>query len=292
MAEKSKAVAVIDTKKKLGSLETAYALFQQKKGAIASVAAKQLDPERMLRVALSSIRKVPKLLECSGESMMAALMQAAQWGLEPDGRNAHLIPFGREVQLIPDYKGLIALARRSGEISTIYAEVACEDDKFDYQLGTDPLIVHKPTDGDRGEATHYYAVCKFKDGGTQFVVMSKNQAMAHGKKYSKSFDRKDSPWKTEPDAMGKKTCIRQLTKYLPLTPELQDAVEHSYKEDSSKIIEAEPFEYLPPEQTASDAKVGETPVRTPKKIEAEADPAPEADEVGVEPDNDDGGMFS
>ena len=95
---------------------------------IAKVLPKHLTPERMTRVALTATMKNPKLLECTPESLMNALLVCSQAGLEPDGRLAHLIPYGNVVQVIFDYKGLVTLALRNGA-ETVYADKVCEFDE-------------------------------------------------------------------------------------------------------------------------------------------------------------------
>ena len=112
---------------------------------------KHMDADRMARIALTTIRTNPQLLECTVPSLMGAVMQAAQLGLEP-GLIGHcyFVPFWnnkkkqREVQFIIGYKGMIDLARRSGHIESIYAHCVYENDEFEYELGLHPKLVHKP----------------------------------------------------------------------------------------------------------------------------------------------------
>lgn len=112
---------------------------------------KRMTVERMLRVAFTCISTTPKLLDCHPRSLMAAVMQCAQLGLEPGILgHAYLIPFENrrkgivEVQIMPGYRGLLKLARNTGEVSTVFAECVYRGDKFTYQRGTDPKIDHVP----------------------------------------------------------------------------------------------------------------------------------------------------
>jgi len=187
-----------------------------------------ITPERITRIALTTIRTNPALQECSPGSLLGAVMQSAQLGLEPGlVGHCYFVPFWnnkekrREVQFIIGYKGMIDLARRSGHIQSIYAHTVHEADTFDYELGLHPKLVHKPATGQKGEMTHVYAVAHFKDGGYQFEVFSK-QDIENVRKRSKSKD--NGPWKTDYEEMAKKTVIRRMWKYLPISIEIQKQV--------------------------------------------------------------------
>ncbi|KRT94819.1 recombination protein RecT [Bacillus glycinifermentans] len=195
-----------------------------------------ITPERITRIALTTIRTNPALQECSPASLLGAVMQSAQLGLEP-GLIGHcyFVPFNRkikgkngapdqwvkDVQFIIGYKGMIDLARRSGHIESIYAHTVHEADEFVYELGLHPKLIHKPATGHRGEMTHVYAVAHFKDGGYQFEVFSK-QDVENVRKRSKSKD--NGPWQTDYEEMAKKTVIRRMWKYLPISIEIQSQV--------------------------------------------------------------------
>lgn len=198
-------------------------LLEKAKPQLALALPKHLTADRLLRVALTAVQRTPDLLNCDRLSLLGAIMQAAQLGLEPDGvlGHAYLVPFGSQVQLIPGYKGLIALARRSGEISSIAAHVVYERDQFIYAYGLDEKLIHVPAATDeRGKAVYAYAVARFKDGGHAFEVMSFQQIEAI-RKLSRAATR--GPWVTHWDEMARKTVIRRLAKYLPLSVEFQRA---------------------------------------------------------------------
>lgn len=205
----------------------AYMLKEQFK-AIKSALPKHMTPERMCRVALNTIRRTPQLLECAPETMVAAIVEASALGLEIDMRGqAYLVPFQnkktgrREVQLIPGYKGLADLAFRSGRVSSIFAEVVCENDKFAFSMGLEPKLEHTPSLEERGTLKAVYAVARMKDADPQFVVLGRGD-IEKIKKASKAGNF--GPWKDWEDEMWKKTAIRRLCKMLPLSPEMQRAV--------------------------------------------------------------------
>lgn len=202
---------------------------------IQAVAAKHLTPERMVKVVLGAASRNPLLLECTPVSVVKAVLQAAELGLEPGGAlgDFYLVPFKngktgqREVQGIPGYRGLISLARRSGEIANLYAEAVYEGDEFEVSYGLDLNLAHKPNfESDQREDPRHlrfvYAVARFKDGTNQFVVLSRKQIEGLRRR-SKASD--SGPWVTDYEEMAKKTAIRRLAKYLPLSPEMGKALE-------------------------------------------------------------------
>ncbi|WP_209121553.1 recombination protein RecT [Alkalihalobacillus sp. BA299] len=180
---------------------------------------KHMDADRMARIALTTIRTNPKLLQCELPSLMGAVMQAAQLGLEPGlVGHCYIIPYGKEATFIIGYKGMIDLARRSGNIESIYAHVVYENDEFEYELGLQPKLVHKPATKNRGKMIYAYAVAHFKDGGYQFEVMDMEEIE---KRRDRSKASKNGPWVTDFEEMAKKTVIRHMWKYLPISVEIQ-----------------------------------------------------------------------
>lgn len=180
-----------------------------------------ITPERFTRIAMTAISTNPKLAECTPNSFMGALMNAAQLGLEPNTPlgQAYLIPFknkGRlECQFQLGYKGLIDLAYRSGEFQNVYAKEVYEEDEFSYEYGLEPKLVHKPYIGEeRGDVIFYYAVFRLGNGGFGFEVMSRADVLAHAKRFSKAYV--SGPWQTDFDAMARKTVLKKVLKYAPI----------------------------------------------------------------------------
>lgn len=183
-----------------------------------------MNADRMLRVAMTSIQRNPRLLDCTQQSLIACVMTAASLGLEVDGvtGQAYLVPYGRVCTLIPGYQGLMSLARRSGDISTITVDVVYEKDSYRIVKGLNPVLEHIPfAEDDPGAMVAVYAVCKLKDGGVQFEWMWRWQ-VEKIRKRSKAAN--DGPWVTDYDAMAKKTVIRQLCKMLPKSVELAKVI--------------------------------------------------------------------
>lgn len=198
-------------------------IYQQKK-AIEIALPKSFDAERFTRIVLTEVRRNPTLLRCNPMSLLGAMMLSAQLGLElgPLG-HAYLVPFGQEVTFIIGYRGMIALARRSDQLSTIQAYAVHEGDEFSYNLGLNPDIKHVPADGDNRALTHVYAIAKYKDGGSNFVVLTKGQVDSYMAR-SPSRNAKTSPWKSDYEAMALKTAIRRLFPWLPVAVEFAQAV--------------------------------------------------------------------
>lgn len=222
-----------------------------------------MKPERLARIVMTTVQKNPKLLECTQESFLGCVLSCAALGLEPDGLlgQAYLVPYkdyksGKTIcTLIPGYKGLVKLARQSGEVSTIDAHEVRIGDNFEYRYGSDPYLRHQPAecpiieaalkeDGPAvkmpdpnwrpGEITHFYAITKLRDGTVQFVVMPRWEVdeIRDGSDNYKSAKKNGykSPWDDDQDypEMGKKTAIRRLSKLIPASVEkdnmLQKAV--------------------------------------------------------------------
>ena len=189
-----------------------------------------LTPERFTRMALSAINNTPELANCTPMSFIAALMNAAQLGLEPNTPlgQAYLIPYKNkgvlECQFQLGYKGLIDLAYRSGQIQVIQAQTVREFDYFEYQYGLDSKLVHRPGTGDRGEITFIYGLFKLNNGGYGFEVSNKEDMDAFASRYSKSFGSRYSPWTENYEDMAKKTVIKRALKYAPVAGGFQKAL--------------------------------------------------------------------
>lgn len=198
------------------------------KDQITAALPRHMTPDRMARLALTVIRKNPMLAKADPVSLFGAIIQASQLGLEP-GIHAHLVPFKNntlkiiEVQMIADYRGLMALARRSKKITRFNASVVRENDKFEYELGSNENLFHRPAQKNRGDIIGAYAIAWFDDPiiPAQFRYMPKED-IDKIRKRSKMGDK--GPWVTDYEAMAMKTPVRQLCKFLPVSIELDEAV--------------------------------------------------------------------
>ena len=232
--------------------ETIGALLTRMKGQFAMALPKHITPDRFMRVALTAINKTPKLANCTRESLLACLMDCSALGIEPDGRLAYLIPYGDQCTLIVGYKGIVELARRSGEIADIHADIVCANDQFEYSFGSEGKLVHKPKLGDRGDVIAVYSFAKLKDGSASYEVMDRAEVDAI-KNRSKASG--NGPWKTDWNEMAKKTVFRRHSKWLPMSSEkMQEALEKDF-DLPSDIVDM--------------SRVGKPVVQEPKAIEAQ-----------------------
>jgi recombination protein RecT len=207
--------------------ENIRGLLKKSMGQLQMALPRHMDANRLFRVAMTSIQKTPDLLNCDPISLVGAVIQCAQLGLEPDGvlGHAYLVPFSGKVTFIAGYRGLIDLARRSGQIESIAAHIVHDGDTFDFAYGLNERLDHKPVlaaeDTPEAPVVAVYAYAKLKDGGFAFEVMSKGQVEAVR---GRSKAGKNGPWVTDWEEMARKTVIRRLCKYLPLSVEFATAV--------------------------------------------------------------------
>jgi len=240
------------------------------KSQLAAALPRHMTADRMIRIVTTEIRKNPTLAQCNTQSFVGAVVQCSQLGLEPGGAlgHAYLLPFEKrkkgadgkwytesvDIQLIIGYRGMIDLARRSGQIVSLSARVVRSGDDFAYEYGLEEKLHHRPGDDESSPITHVYSVAKLKDGGVQFEVMSANQVnQIAGQSKSVKKDNSGnidwgntkSPWATHWEEMAKKTVIRRLFKYLPVSIEMQKAVildekaESDIDQDNASVISAE-----------------------------------------------------
>ena len=236
--------------------KTMQAYIKAMEPAIKKALPSVITPERFTRMVLSALSSMPKLAECSPQSFLAAMMTAAQLGVEPNTAlgQAYLLPYRNhgqmECQFQLGYKGLIDLAYRSGEVSVIQAHTVYENDVFEYELGMDPKLRHVPAKTDRGEAVAYYAMFKTKDGGYGFEVMSVDDVQRHAQRYSKSYGSGSSPWRSNFDEMAKKTVLKRALKYAPLKSDFVRGV----AQDETIKAELSDEMYAVPDETVFEAE--------------------------------------
>lgn len=196
------------------------------KKQIAAALPKHITPDRMARIMMTTIRTNPKLAFCSEASLLGAILQAAQLGLEPNTPlgECFLIPYGNECTFQLGYKGILKVAYNSNQYKKIFAEEVYPTDKFRHTKGLYPILEHEDVYPRKGEPSFYYGAYHTINGGDHFVVWERNEVIAHGKKYSQSYNKAGSPWQKNFDAMAKKTTIIDVLRYGPKSIELQQAI--------------------------------------------------------------------
>lgn len=271
------------------SVKPLKTMIEEASKELARALPEHMRAERLVRIALTNIRMVPQLAECTPESFLGALFTAAQLGIEPVAGRGYLLPFYNskkkpdgtwhkvlEAQFVLGYRGLSELFYRHEKSLMLNWGVVKEKDSFDYQLGTESYLRHHPFNGDRGPTVGFYVIADLGKA-KPFHYMSLDECLEHGKKHSKTYDKKanaffeSSPWATNRDAMCLKTVLIQLCKVLPLSFELQQAIEHDeasheYRQGVGNILET-------PNNTNWDE---------PKQIEEPAEPAKGKDGKPIE----------
>lgn len=206
-------------------------MIEKLKPQIERALPKHITAERLARVALTAVRNNPTLQQADAYSLMGSIMQSAQLGLEPNTPlgECYIIPYKNgktgkyEAQFQMGYKGLVTLAFRSGQYRRLVARAVDEADEFDYSYGLNEDVHHVPARQPSGNTAYYYALYELDNGGSSFVVWSKEQVIQHMKHYSKGYDRKDSAWQTAFDQMAKKTVLIDLLRYAPKQVEIAEA---------------------------------------------------------------------
>ncbi len=201
---------------------------------IAEILPKHVRAERIIKSALVAVNRQPKLLECTQSSIMKAIMEASELGLDPSGGTlgqGYLVPFNNKVKgadgretwvsqatFIPGYRGLCDLARRGGEVRMIESHVVFQGDEFEYEMGTSRKLRHVRRDENEEDKdiTHGYSIAWLGENEYQFEVMTRRQ-IEKIRARSKAKDK--GPWVTDFSEMCRKTVIRRLIKYLPISSE-------------------------------------------------------------------------
>ena len=270
----------------LARMDTLRNILEKSAPKLAEVAPKHLKVDRMIRILLAATMRNPKLLQCSQESILQFALKCSETGLEPIGAGgAWPVPYENrnagtvELQFIPDYRGLINAAKRAGCIKDAYAEVVKANDDFDYELGLELRLTHKPARGNRGDLESAYCIIVFPDDTRRFVVMDADE-IAGIRSRSKASNY--SPWQTDEAEMWKKTVVRRAMKpFSGASPELTAAIEAdnaasgiTFERESIQMPKAKPATTeLPAGEPAQDPEPGfvvDTPQRTLAKALADA----------------------
>jgi recombination protein RecT len=225
--------------------------------------------DRFVRVTLTAVQTNPNLLSADRRTLFAAATKAAQMGLLPDGREGAIVTFKDQAQWMPMVAGIMKLVRNSGEISTWSVQAVYENDTFDFCLGDEEHITHKPNLANRGKLIAVYSIVTMKDGEKSREVMSVEDVLAIK---ARSRSGSSGPWVSDFAEMAKKTVIRRHSKRLPLSTDIDGVL----KEDDELFM---------PEPAAPEAaQAAEAPSasKRPSRLQkvAEQAPAP-ADDDGV-----------
>jgi recombination protein RecT len=232
-------------------------------------AAAGIDADRLKLVALTAFTRSPELMACEPVSVARAIVEAGQLGLEPTGLlgGAYLVPRGGKATLMVGYRGLVMLAKRSGEVQRVEARVVRERDAFEYGYGLEPWLTHVPSrEPDPGDWVAAYAVIVYNHGERQFDVMTYAEIEAIRQRSSAG---RSGPWVTDWPEMAKKTVLRRLLKLAPLTINV-----------AAKLDELDPeVEEVSPRRSGQ-TRQAELRQQLQAQLEGEYGHAPEARQVG------------
>ena len=262
-------------------LTTTRDLLNKMRPELETALPKHLNVDRMCRVAMTLVQRVPKLLDVDQRSFLGGIMKAAQLGLEPDGALglAWLLPYGNEAQLIIGYQGWADLVRRSDHISNFVSQVVYSQDHFEYQE-VPPLLLHKrpwpPVEVTQGDAVAAYCWVQLKDGGVHFEVMSRKKIEGHMKRSAAVQKKRPTPWKHDLDWewMWRKTAIIQCCKLLP------KSIEYVY--EAARLAEAESTGHSQHLDGVLDTTAEEVPATEPTPEDDEETAARDALQADVE----------
>lgn len=244
-----------------------------KRSAIARSLPSHVPMARFERNLSNVLMQTPKLMKCDPRLVFREVSKIAALGLycDPALGEAYLITGWNarekreEPQIRIGYRGLMKLARQSGEIASLYAHEVYANDRIECHLGADKRLIHEPVlFGDRGPVIGYYAVVKYKGGETDFEPMTMDQIYAirersDGWKAYKAGRVKSTPWATDEEEMAKKTALRRLCKRIPQSPDLADAwkLEDAGEErmvdvtpDKPRLTAAQALEQMPADDAA------------------------------------------
>lgn len=235
-------------------------LIRESYDELRSALPKYLTPERMIRIALTTLRMSPKLYECQPKSFLACLFQAAQLGLEPSSSGeCYFIPYqtkqGWLAQFQIGYQGMIKLFWNHPDAASIKAEVVYDTDNFEHDLANGTIKHSRKYDKRKkiltgkpiGKPIGYYSIVKLKNGNSIVELMTYDEVMEHAIRFSKCYSKKDNrfiagtPWAEHFDAMALKTVIKKLYKLLPKSVEMIRALQ--WDETARTDIDNNPIQY-------------------------------------------------
>lgn len=214
--------------------DTALQWLQSRATYFTDALPRHIDQQHFMAVALSVM---PSLEKCTHASVHQAFLACARFGLEPDGRQAAIIPYGDVATFQPMYQGYIELMYRHPRVDSVHFGWIRERDQWDY-TPTEPSpadFFHKPrvdlTDDERGPVILAYAFAWIDGRRSQAILLNRQQAQQIRDKYSKAYKKaerqntKDSPWHTDFDAMWAKSCVLRLRKVVPTSTELAELLQ-------------------------------------------------------------------
>lgn len=278
----------------------AETIIPRLRDVMSEAARRYLTPERIAKVALTAASRQPKLYQCTGASLMLAFMKAAEWGLEPNGYHAHLIPrWNRQINdkkgayeahYQTDYKGLVELLHRTGKVVRVEAQVIHENELggFCFVVGARPHVSFQPLlTGEKGKPVGAYALIELTTGGIVPEYMQLDEIEAVRKR---SASANDGPWVTDYEMMCRKTVLRRCAKLAPLC-EVAQLIAAETADEAETIDTPATVEPIKPGRS----RFGPPPrhmaefIHPPAPQAVEQAPAPEAQPTAAQTETDQSG---
>lgn len=205
------------------------------KAKLENALGKSIPTKSYIQAAMNAIRKDGRLQQCEPASLFEALLGAAGLQLVVGSAlgHAYLVAYKDQCTLIIGYRGLIELATRGGKVRNVEARTVHEDDEFEFEFGMHPRLVHKPcvaTTKTKANLTAVYAVAHLEDGTPVFDVLYPHEIEA-ARMCSQSGKKNSGPWGAHYLEQARKTAVRRLAKYLPLSAEVQAAIREDEKRE-------------------------------------------------------------
>ena len=259
---------------------------------LAEVCGAVMKPQDLVRLTLMAASRQPEIMRCTKTSVLRALMDAAALGIKPGGLmgRGYLVPRARnwkddngrwhkelELHFDPGWRGLIDIARRSGQIRRIEAHVVFESDEFEVQRNPFTTIRHVPNEGkDPGAIRAAYAVAQFADGSEQIEIVWRRDI-----DQIRALGAAKGPWDTWAPEMARKTAVRRLCKYLPYDPILERALEAATDAEAEEAIGRDVLPTVevdrPPQAKRLASKIASRKVAAPEEGTVPAAAAPLVD---------------
>lgn len=298
MSENNRQVAVFRKPKDL------MEYLQRSSASLKAALPKHLNPDRMLRLAVTCFSQTPALQQCSGQSILASIIVAGQLGLEPGiAGQGYLVPYKGTCTFVPGWQGLVGLLNNTGR-ATAWTDGVFEGDHFKFAKGSAPVLEHEPGEnyGDPNALIWAYACGKVNGSETPIIeAWPMKRVFRHRDRYNKQGKAHYSY--NQPEAYARKVVLLQVLKYLPRSVELSNALAAANAEESGRAVryddgvvvevestaaeEQEPNRPEIPEKTMPDARQAAQPSTPPPASTlaspAQATPA-DPSEPGVIPD--------
>lgn len=221
-----------------------------------------VTPQEFARVTFNALFLNPSIVDCDKRSLERCIVVACEVGLLPNGREAAIVPFKGQATLIAMVEGKIKLAKQATPGLALRVRAVYRSDRFEYEEGLEPKLVHIPQVGASqtdDDLIAVYAVAQ-TPGATvpEFEVMFRSTIDRYRAR-SAAGQKGSGPWSTDYVEMAKKTVIGQLLKRMPKSVQ-----------SSEVLMEGEPA----PEQPQLPQAVIEVPPETKPKPAAKPKPKP------------------